>query len=150
MDFMNDKIRASAREPKPDFPDEFPTDFLEVNLFESLGQIVDMIKTTKEILSTLSLSKGLGSKGLFDPLEHYPMDNDELNILITEIESLATDLTDVAKAYPGVKTEKEIFSIRYNVIQKWNSKKAGAKIRGQLKILNKLIADAMRKTKNPN
>ena len=80
MDFMNDKVRASNKATETDFSDQFPRDFLEVNLFESLGQVIDMIDTTKSILTTLSLSKGLGTKGLPDPLEYYPMDNDELRM----------------------------------------------------------------------
>ena len=91
MDFVKDKIRNDVTKL-----DDFPKDFLEQNILSILAQVTEMLDTTEEILSTLSLSEGLD--GVPNPLTMFPMNNNNVHLIKEHIAERVIKLDETLNA----------------------------------------------------
>ena len=127
MDFVKDKIRNDV--PKLD---DFPKDFLEQNVLSILAQITEMLETTEEVLSTLSLSEGLD--GVPNPLKMFPINNNNLHLLKYHVSESIADLEEtLAISFPTdekfKKTDSEKLLKKYKPKQAFNLKELLSKVR---------------------
>ena len=137
MDFLKDK-QIKVTEQKLN---DFPKDFLEKNILQMVAQIIDMIQTSEEILTTLTLSKELGGD-MPSPLADFPIRNERLVGLIDLMTSEMLNLDNAKKAYHSDKI------LNYNQKVELLNKYKPRQVDGLKKIMRKVRDTQAKSRKN--